>query len=239
MRAEEIAALMVAGFQQQTTGNTDIGYHTGVIESWDTLTGLNTVDINGVTFTNLKVLSTGAGIVLSPGDTVVIMRFQTQYFILGRVSAPGAGAALGVRQDFVEPQIDITSGTFVASGGPTCTDVYVSSSRRVLVFLTAQIAAANCYGYASVQVSGASNIAAGVGDNAPASGGGFDLGNASSTGIVYLGATATTVQLFDQTMGLNEGLNTFTVLYQRATVTGYTPASPAAFRRRRLVVMPF
>ncbi|TKG58044.1 hypothetical protein, partial [Prauserella endophytica] len=60
MRSSDIAALLVAGMQQQVTGATELGWHTGVVLSWDDLTGLNTVEIKGQAFTNLKVLSTGA-----------------------------------------------------------------------------------------------------------------------------------------------------------------------------------
>lgn len=239
MKSSDIAAALVAGFAQNNNGNTDIGIHSGVIQAWDELTGLNSVLINGNTFNNLLVLSTGAGIVLSPGDVVEIMRVQSQYFILGRVAAPGAGAALGIRQDYDDALITVTSPTFIENGGPTCTDVYVSSARRVLVMVTAQIAAGNCYGYAGVAVTGASNIPASTANNAPAGAGGFDRGDTSVNGRVFSGATATAVQLFDASMGLNQGLNTFSVEYQQAAVSGYTPVGPAEFRRRRLVVMPF
>lgn len=229
MRADDIAALMVAGMQSQVTGNTDIGYHTGVVKAWDTLTGLNSVDINGVTFNNLKVLSTGDSIMLAAGDTVVIMRFQTQYFILGRVAAPGLGASLATRTARVNPNESTSSTTFtdLTTFGPTVPDVYIGSSRRCLVMVSATVAGGPQFGgYAAFEVTGASTIPA-VGAN-----GVYGAFTGASGGMQSSLAVVIPLSADD---GLNAGRNTFTMKYRREASYPDT----AFFNTRILTVIPY
>lgn len=237
--ASDIAALMVAGMAPPA-GNSDIGFHQGVVQSWDEITGVNTVIVNGTSLSNLKALSIGAGIVLTPGDTVGLLRFQSTYFILGRVAAPGAGAALGTRQAYVATTESTSTTTYtnLATVGPSLSGVYVSSARRAMVLITAQVAAGNCYGYASVEVSGASAIPASDA-NTPLSMGGFDMVDTSNLGRVFSAGTATTVQIYDAGAGLNQGLNTFTVKYKKATTGSWVSSADPQFSRRRIVVIPY
>ena len=131
-----------------------------------------------------------------------------------------------------------TSGSWVSlSGGPTIPDVYVGTSRRVLVFVSAQMTIGNAYALASVEVSGASTITDSPG--APATVGGFDTGDPSANGRVFAASTATSVLMFDASDGLNSGLNTFEVKYRRQLSSGFTPITAASFYRRRIVVLPF
>lgn len=231
---------LVQLYQPPPEGNNDTGFHLGVVESWDELTGANTVRVNGTAVSNMKCLSIGAGIVLTPGDVVALERFQTTYYIKGRIAAPGAGNALGTRQAYVPTEESTSSASYtnLTTVGPIVSGVYVSSARRVQVMITAQISAANAYGYASVEVSGASNIPASD-TNTPASMGGFDLDNPSNLGRVNLAGTATTTQIFDASNGLNQGFNTFTLKYKQATAPGYTPVAAPRFARRRIVITPY
>lgn len=87
--ASEIADLLTAGIQGPT-GADDSGWHVGRILSWSSTTGLNTVLVNGAQLTNLKALTPSLGTEYAPGQTVLIVRKQTQYFILGPVTVPGA-----------------------------------------------------------------------------------------------------------------------------------------------------
>jgi hypothetical protein len=238
--AADIAALMVAGMAPPA-GNSDIGFHQGVVQSWDELTGVNTVLVNGTSLSNLKCLAIGAGVILTPGDTVGLLRFQSTYFILGRIAAPGAGAALGVRQSYIDAMESTTSATWVdlATFGPQVANVYVGSARRALAFVSMQGATGNAYAQATCEVSGASSIPAGTGNVTVASVGGFDVGDNTATGRVYVATAVTAVQVFDASNGLNQGMNTFTMKYQRLLDGGYTPTSPGRFSRRRLVIQPF
>jgi hypothetical protein len=87
--AYEIADLLTQGLQGPT-GADDSGWHVGQILTWSSTTGLNSVRINGATLTNLKALTPSIGTEYAPGQTVLIVRKQTQYFILGPVTTPGA-----------------------------------------------------------------------------------------------------------------------------------------------------
>lgn len=216
----------------------DIGFHQGVVTSWNSLTGENTLMVAGGEVRDIPVLSTADSIMLAEGDSVGLIRFKSTYFILGRIAPPGGGAQLATRQAYTSGEVSTTSGSFVdLAGGPTLTDVYVGTSRRCLVFISAQMATGNAWAHASVAVSGASDIAADSG-GASASLGGFDLADTSSGGDVYISGTATSIQLFDASNGLNPGLNTFRMQYRRESDPAYTPVAAALFGRRRLVVLP-
>lgn len=87
--AYEIADLLTQGVQGPT-GSDDSGWHVGRILAWSSTTGLNTVLLNGAELTNLKALTPSIGTEYAPGQTVLIVRKQSQYFILGPVTVPGA-----------------------------------------------------------------------------------------------------------------------------------------------------
>jgi len=235
MKTGDIAALLVQGMQQQATGTTDLGWHTGVIETWDELTGVNSVNINGNTFNNLKILSTGAVQPFQPGDVVGILRVKTQYFILGKVDAPGAGAGERIASNRVASLQNVPVGGSMAplanSPGPSVT-MYIGSSRRVLVIHSCEVGIAGstsdpfAWGTAfqGVAISGASSLAAeGAVTNAYLGG---SLGTQGSV-------TATT--LVTALDGLNQGQNTFTCVYRSDAAAGLQPV----VNNRVLTVIPF
>ena len=235
MKTADIAALLVAGMQQQGNGNTDIGWHTGVVQAWDEQTGLNSILINGNTFNNLSVLSTSNSIMITAGDTVALMRVQSQYFVLGRVQAPGAGAALQIRSASDSTTVLTVNNTSYAdvpgSPGPTISNVYIGSARRCLVFLSAQIAVNNSYASVSFTVTGASNIAA-----ADTRRGLFGINHngGSSTSTAYGAANA--VVLLTAADGLSQGFNTFAMKVRTSlfgTGTGFD------ITNRSMTVFPF
>lgn len=234
MRADDIAALLVAGMQQQATGNSDLGWHQGTVLAWDEATGLNTVQINGNQFQNLLVLSTSNSIMISPGDNVGILRVQSQYFILGRVQAPGAGAALRIQSNVVHTFETTTSPyptyTDLTTVGPTVSNVYIGSSRRCLVLLNSFIQVSNSSGYMSFTVSGASSIAATA--FIPAANRFYNTANGGPTSGGTVGRTVV-VTAAD---GLQQGFNTFTAKYCRDVVNNGTGAD---FSERVLTVFPF
>jgi hypothetical protein len=233
MKPEDIAAALAQGFgTQNSNGNSDIGIHTGTIVSWDEVTGLNSVLINGNTFNNLPVLSTSNSIMLSPGDVVQVERKQSQYFILGRVQAPGAGAALNWRSARINTQESTTSTTYtdLTTVGPSVSNVYIGSSRRCIVLTTGRIGVSGNGGYFSFAVSGASTIAP---DDSRAA---FTFGTQQVT------LANTNVTLLTAADGLNPGFHTFTMKYRfdSGTVFGGPPGTgPALFLIRTITVMPF
>lgn len=220
-----------------TSSGDEIGFHTGLITSWDQLTGVNTVNVGGTDMANLSVLSPSTTIGLRAGMSVGVLRVRTRYFILGKISAPGAGAALSIRQAYAQDLVGTTSENYVAlPGGPTVENVYVGDSRAVLVFLSATIFSENCYSIATIEVTGASNIVAGTT--------GTWIANAifneaaPTTGGLRSGVASTNTIVLDAESGLNQGFNTFTMKYTRRLRDGYTPTDEARFETRRIVVMP-
>ncbi|MFI6308498.1 hypothetical protein ACIBCH_41950 [Amycolatopsis thailandensis] len=232
-------AQLIAAASAPPSGGEDVALYTGQIQSWDDSTGVNSVVVNGTIVPNMRCLSIGAGIVLVPGDVVMIIRKQTQWFILGKVAAPGAGAALGVRQDYVDTfeQTSNSGYSDLPSFGPSVS-TYISSARRALVLVGAQSTCINGYAQMTTEVSGASSIPAGsLASQASATSGTLD--NAKPTaGSVYTWTTPLAVQVFTSADGLNQGTNIFTAKYRRQTAPGFT-AADCGFLRRRLVVIPF
>lgn len=95
MTNQDGIADLISSSLRSPEGPEDAGFHTGLVLTWDRTTGLNTVQVNGVVMSNLKALQGGIPAWYATGDTVVIIRKQTQYFIMGRVAAPGFGAGSG------------------------------------------------------------------------------------------------------------------------------------------------
>ncbi|MEC3975081.1 hypothetical protein [Amycolatopsis sp. H20-H5] len=222
MNAADIASLLAAG-TAAPTGPEDIATYTGRIVTWDELSGVNTVEVNGVILSNLRVIQSGIGVAYQPDDVVMVVRKQTQYFIWGKVGAPGAGAANQIRSGLVvaeESQSD-TAGGYVdlPSYGPELRDVYIGSSRRCLVLVKAAVHVTNCTAIANFRVTGASTVSP----------------NAASS--AYLGAPEATMSASSQLLltaadGLNQGLHTFTMKYRVDSGTG-------GFANRVLTVIPF
>lgn len=227
MDAQTIARLMTAGLAQPT-GSDDTGLYTGVILTWDESSGVNTVQINGVAMSNLRVVQSGIGMVYQPGDTVMVQRKGSQYYIQGKVAAPGAGASGQIQSAAISANQGIAAGVggFVDLGGPQVT-VYIGSSRRALVMLSGLILAAGATGYVggqiNTQVFGTSSISPGTKIAAQA--------QVYQSGIVQ---SATTIQLFTAADGLLQGSNTFKLWYSNVSAS-----FGCAFQERTITVIPF
>lgn len=215
----------------------EIAFHTGVITSWDETTGVNTVNVGGTDMANLSVLSPSTTIGLRAGMPVGVLRVRSKYFILGKIAAPGAGAALATREAYAPELVSTSNSSWVSlPGGPTVENVYIGESRTALVILSAGIFSENAYSMATISVTGASNIPAenmltGI-VNAV-----FNEANPTSPGL-RSGATVANTIVLNESHGLNTGFNTFTMQYTRRTRSGYTPTQDAQFENRRIVVMP-
>lgn len=223
MRADDLAPLLAAAAGD--AAKSDVGFHMGVIQAWNADTGENTLEVAGGIVTDVSVLSTADNIMLTAGDTVGLLRFKSTYFILGRLSTPGGGAALRMRVARTDSSVSTTSTTYVDLGGPVLPNVYIGSSRRCLVFVKASMAVAGDAALANVEVSGASDIAPMVATPA-------FIGSGSTTQSVS--ASAMSMILLTGADGLNPGLNTFTTKY--AVLNG---AAEGFFQDRQIVVWPF
>lgn len=106
--AAEIADLITAGMQGPT-GPDDSGWHVGKIITWSASTGLNSVLVGNTVLTNLRALAPSVGTEYYPGQSVLIVRKQTQYFILGQVQVPGSTGSSPPNQ------VDAAGGTLTGS----------------------------------------------------------------------------------------------------------------------------
>lgn len=232
MDAAGIAALITAG-NAPPTGSADIGFHTGQVVSWDESSGTNVVTVQGVALSNLKALQGGIGILYQAGDVVGIIRFQTTYFVLGKVAAPGAGAANQIRYGFTNTIVNgFNTAPYVdlpGSPGPTLTNVYIGSSRRCLVLLTCLMDTSFSYGFMSFAVSGASTVAA-------TSDRGLELGSQAGTGTQGVTAQVAANVVLTAADGLNSGFHTFTCKYGVVNVAG---GAGINVLRRSITVIPF
>jgi len=227
----DLTDILVAAIQPPS-GNGDIGFHMGLIISWDEITGSNVVHVNGTDIEDLRIIQSGIGVQLQPGDTVALMRFQTTYFITGKVAAAGASAAQQIRSASVNTPVNgFSSSTYVdlpGSFGPEVPDVTIGSSRRCLVLVSSAVYGSQSFGYMSFRVTGASTISPSVPNVA-------FMGN-EGPAIVVSGGNAMASTLLTAADGLNAGLNTFTAKYA-TSVTGTGTA--ADFSNRVITVIPY
>lgn len=235
MRSDDIAALLVAGMQPSY----DLDYHQGLVLSWDEATGNNSVMVNGSTFTNLLVLSTGAITPFQKGDTLGILRYQSTYFILGKIRAPGAGAGERIASAKVAQLITVPTGggyaDLAGSFGPEVS-LFVGSSRRALVIHSVEIAHT---GSVTVDASGAFARAS-AGQGVQISGATIKAPETAVTSAGYQGRFGTSgvftaTSLVTSAQGLNSGTNTFTCKYKATADAGVVPN----VNNRTLTVIPF
>jgi hypothetical protein len=232
--AQQIAAMLSQGSVPDSGGNA-VQMHLGIIQSWDELSGVNTVAVNGVSIPNLDVIDSGLGVLYQPGDVVIIARSASKYFVWGKLGSPGAGAASTVRSASVATTVNQPLqgyGDLTGSFGPELTSVYIGSSRRCLVLVSSHIATNDSAGKMGFQVTGASSIAPTDARTAYVSGPSDTSGSAGTI------ASATQQVVLTAADGLNQGFNTFTAKYS-ITNAGGTPAGTGAiFRYRTLTVIP-
>lgn len=213
--------------------NEPLGFHQGVVVSWDAIAGTNTVRVQGTELSNLMSLIGSEVGLIRPGDVVALMRYQTTFFVLGRIEAPGVEQrAFGVQSQRITgpgSTVSTASTSFVElSGGPSVT-VHIGSSRRCKVELSSYMNGHDAIAYAGFRVSGASSIA-------PVNRWSTAVGIASTTGTPDVWANCTRVINLSADDGLNEGENTFTMEYQ---CVGNPVGGLAQFSDREISVQPF
>lgn len=226
--AAEIADLLTRALQSPI-GAEDIGLHTGVVLAWDEISQTNSVLVNNAAISNMKTVQSGIGTRYAQGDAVMVMRKQTQYFVLGKISAPGGNNANQIQGQFVAASESTasTSKTSLTTPGPVVT-LNIGSSGRALVMVGAYMqssAAANAgyYGgavYVDISGSTVQTNAVQLIKN--------QYAQSSATGFSETGSA---VQLVT---GLNPGSTTFTCFYSAGPAVIST-----TFASRTLTVIPF
>lgn len=217
------------------SGDRDIGMRQGVILAWNDLTGENLVDVEGQVFEDLDVLMSGIGIRYSVNDVVSIIRRQSKYYIQGKVGAVNGAAGSSVQEyrGNYSDTVANTAGAWVdVPSGPATVQAYVGSSRMAIVMWRADIFAQNSFGEISWTVSGASSIAA------AAWAGMSIIGQANSGAAAQSTSIKATISGFftmNSSLGMRNGLNTFTLKYR---VGLFGTGINATFGSPQLTVIP-
>lgn len=236
--AGQIADLITQGVQGPT-GDQDFSLVQGRIVSWDRLTGLNTVEVNGAFLTNVSALHTGIPTWFNAGDSVQLVRKQSRYFILGKVASPGNTAGSSVQFQTVGatiPNQGDTGGAWIAGDGlgPNL-DVYLGSSRAVLILWGANVQTRQTTVDIGWAISGATTLAPAAFNNTTV---GRDMGNPTpGTGgtIAIERYTVSGSYVMGPGAGLNAGLNTFSMRFKvGANASGAT----ANISARTLTLIP-
>jgi len=201
--------------QRDPSGSRDIGLRQGVITAWDDLTGQNTVNVEGEEFTNLDCVQSGIGISYAAGDSVVVMKKQSTYFILGKVASSNgmAGSAIQEVVYGYSDTVGSTGGGWIdVPTAPVSVTAYIGSSRKCIVIWRADVSVNNSLGEVSWDVTGASSITV-------ASRAGMSMiMDATSSGSPSTAVKATLAGFYTvrPSIGLKQGLNTFTMKYRVA-----------------------
>jgi hypothetical protein len=229
-------AEMLSSAARGPDGPEDAGFHTAIVYEWDDLTGANEVDLYGVRLNDVRTLTSGIGINYNPGDVVVLIRKQSQFFILGKVGSVGGSVGSALHDS--QGSMDSTFGTGGAWGNPPsgagpAVTVNIGSSRAALVFFRAEIGVRvgdtgfgadvynpQCVGDLSFQVTGASSIAPGFWSGQKVS----NEAEFWNPGGGQMHRSMMTVSGFmpvNVNHGLNPGLNTFTMKYRTSQTVQY------------------
>lgn len=229
--AKAIAALLSQGMAPPQ-GPADTGFYTGLVLSWDRLTGSNVVEIAGQTFSNLKSVQSTAigGAWYQAGDTVMVIRKQSQWFVLGKVTTVAGGAAGSFQSATSGADVTMnTSGNFVDLTGPASdtpeVSAYTSEKGAIVIWTCTMgldvrqnnfigIANPSMEANASFQITGASSVSAGF---YPGQSTVVNLGYLNNTVPNYgsnLLVTTTGILAFGGTGGMNPGLNVFRMKFK-------------------------
>lgn len=219
------------------SGPEDSGWHTGIVRSWDELSGVNVVEVNGIALTNLKSSQAGIGVQYGTGDNVLVLRKQTQYVVMGLLNLPGSQAANQIRyaETTALETTTNTSYTTLATVGPTLSNVLIGSGRRFLLTVNCQVQCLcgntvtpthDIGGWMTVNITGASTIPI-VGTT-----GAFwrTATNQFGGGMAYV----TRSFVLTQANGVNAGLHTFSTQYRANDAT-----FACGFADRNITVIPF
>lgn len=124
-----------------------LGIRQGVILSWDSTDGSNSVSVGGTILTDLTIMNPSEAAYFQAGDVVNILTLPGTWGILGRFVVPGSAQAIAALSAFktqsatVSDTDSVTSSSYAAAPtnpGPEIT-ITVGPSGRLLVFITAEI----------------------------------------------------------------------------------------------------
>jgi len=204
------------------SGNEDQSWHMGVVQTWDDISGVNTVKVNGIIIPNMKSIVGGVGASYKVGDNVLIQRKQTQYVIHGKLQAPGiSSGSAPIYADTAGGVISVSTGVWRDLDGgagvsPSVT-LRLGTNQGIMIAWGAGNVTMNNSGVEiGWQVSGDANIAAGSFQGMSCSGAANSGGAVSSTLVMM---PMMKEQIFRGGFGgaagrLYPGVSTFTLKYR-------------------------
>lgn len=180
----------------------DSGFLQGFVEAWDAIAGTNAVRVRGRTCNNLLSLLGPETGLIRPNDTVIVGRYHNTYAVFGRVEPLGEEQrAFGVHfADTITLNDTAAPGTWEPRNGPSVS-VYIGSTRRCMVSLSAEMLVENNVERVGVQISGASSIS-------PVEWRALTIG---SPELEFQGSRTL---VFTAADGLNEGTNVFQTMHK-------------------------
>lgn len=198
-------------------------FRQGTVLAWDAVAGTNTVRVRGTDMTDLQSAVGSETGLIRPGDSVILIQVGNTYAVLARIELPGVEQrAFGLASAEVSTLDDPASTDFEVRNAPFV-DVYIGSSCRCLVTLSAEISISNNVQRLGVWVSGESNIG-------PMPWRALTVGSVDD-----LELQVSRVLLFDPSYGLNPGMNRFQVMAQ----TGNHLANLPLVGEVQITVQPF
>lgn len=209
-----------------------VGFHQGVVLSWDPVTATNTVAVGGSVLPNVPILNTNEALLLQPGAVVGLLTWKSSWFILGRITVPGtpdAASALRMVGDrivaaSVSENESTTSTTYadMATPGPAIT-VPIAKSGRAIVIIGASISVG------TDDTGDASFVGAGPGGatlNQPTTP--FGVSSNSAAGAISVSGSQANLLT-----NLAQGDWTFTMKYRSSN------GDPVNIGNRTIIAMPF
>lgn len=123
----------------------ELGFHQGLVESWDSSTGENTIRIAGSSITDVPMLNIGDTTNIIEGNTVAVLRYRNAYFIVGRVVVPNTEVFATSAVSFTRIHDNTQNFTITTSDATVQSlDITVPIwSNQALVFVNHNLVAAN------------------------------------------------------------------------------------------------
>jgi len=87
---QETLGRLLAELKSDKDQTTAFDFHVGTVVTFDSATGVNIIRIRGALIDNVPLLNIGDTVNLTPDDNVVVLKYLTGYFILGRVVQPNS-----------------------------------------------------------------------------------------------------------------------------------------------------
>jgi hypothetical protein len=114
------------------SGNDDESWNMGRVITWDDISGVNTVSVNGTVIPNMKSIVGGIGGAYKAGDNVLIQRKQTQYVIHGKLQAPGLSSGS-------QPAYNTGAGGVITGTTGTWKDLDAGAGSNISPSLTVRV----------------------------------------------------------------------------------------------------